>query len=85
MELFYGSLDRTTVHPRVILQKALAHNAGAIIAYHNHPSSVAEPSASDMDLTGRVKDLLDEIDVRLLDHIVVSRTETVSMSARGLT
>ena len=83
-ELFYGSLDRTTVHPRVILQKALAHNAGAIIAYHNHPSSVAEPSASDMDLTGRVKDLLDEIDVRLLDHIVVARTETVSMAARGL-
>ena len=83
-ELFYGSLDRTTVHPRVILQKALAHNAGAIIAYHNHPSSVAEPSASDMSLTGRVKDLLDEIDVRLLDHIVVSRTETVSMAARGL-
>ena len=83
-ELFYGSLDRTTVHPRVILQKALAHNAGAIIAYHNHPSSVAEPSASDMSLTGRVKDLLDEIDVWLLDHIVVSRTETVSMAARGL-
>ena len=83
-ELFYGSLDRTTVHPRVILQKALAHNAGAIIAYHNHPSSVAEPSPSDMSLTGRVKDLLDEIDVRLLDHIVVSRTETVSMAARGL-
>ena len=83
-ELFYGSLDRTTVHPRVILEKALKHNAGAIIAYHNHPSSVAESSASDMSLTGRVKDLLDEIDVRLLDHIVVSRTETVSMAARGL-
>ena len=83
-EEFYGSLDRTTVHPRVILQKALAHNAGAIIAYHNHPSSVAEPSASDMSLTVRVKDLLEEVDVRLLDHIVVSRTETVSMAARGL-
>ena len=83
-ELFYGSLDRTTVHPRVILQKALKHNAGAIVAYHNHPSSAAEPSASDMSLTGRVKDLLDEIDVRLLDHIVVSRTETVSIAVGGL-
>ncbi|MDE0421010.1 MAG: DNA repair protein RadC [Gammaproteobacteria bacterium] len=83
-ELFYGSIDRTTVHPRVILQKALKHNAAALICYHNHPSSVADPSPSDMDLTGRVKDLLDEIDVRLLDHIVVSRTETVSMAARGL-
>ena len=83
-ELFYGSIDRTTVYPRVILQKALAFNAGAIIAYHNHPSSVAEPSPSDMRLTDRVKDLLDEVDVRLLDHIVVSPTETVSMASRGL-
>ena len=83
-ELFQGSIDRATVYPRVVLQKALAHNAGAIIAYHNHPSSSASPSASDVSLTGRVKDLLDEIDVRLLDHIVVSPTETVSMAARGL-
>ena len=83
-ELFQGSIDRATVHPRVILQRALAHNAAALICYHNHPSSVADASASDMSLTGRVKDLLDEIDVRLLDHIVVSRTETVSMAARGL-
>ena len=83
-ELFQGSIDRATVYPRVILQKALAHNAAALICYHNHPSSVADASASDMSLTGRVKDLLDEIDVRLLDHIVVSRTETVSMAARGL-
>ena len=83
-ELFYGSVDRTTVHPRVILQKALKHNAAALICYHNHPSGTAEPSMSDMDLTSRTKDLLDEIDVRLLDHIVVSRTETVSMAARGL-
>ena len=82
--LFYGSIDRTTVYPRVILQKALKHNAAALICYHNHPSGTAEPSPSDMELTGRTKDLLDEIDVDLLDHIVVSRTETVSMAARGL-
>ena len=63
---------------------SLAHNAGAIMAYHNHPSSVAEPSASDVSLTSRVKDLFEEVDVRLLDHIGVSRTETVSMAARGL-
>ena len=82
--LFYGTVDRATVYPRVILQKALAHNAGALICYHNHPSGTPEPSASDVQLTCRTKDLLDEIDVRLLDHIVVSRTETVSMAARGL-
>ena len=83
-ELFYGSIDRTTVHPRVILQKALACNAAAIIMWHNHPSGTAEPSAKDVSMTDRVRGLLDEVDVRLLDHIVVSRTETVSMAARGL-
>ena len=82
--LFYGSVDRAAVYPRVILQRALKHNASALICYHCHPSGTAEPSASDMDLTSRCRDLLDEIDVRLLDHIVVSRTETVSMAARGL-
>ena len=83
-ELFQGSIDRATVYPRVLLQKALACNAAAALIWHVHPSGCAEPSASDVSLTGRVKDLLDEIDVRLLDHIVVSRTETVSMAARGL-
>ena len=83
-ELFEGSIDRATVYPRVLLQKALACNAAAALLWHCHPSGCAEPSASDVGLTGRVKDLLDEIDVRLLDHIVVSRTETVSMAARGL-
>ena len=51
---------------------------------HIHPSGVAEPSAKDVQLTDRTKDLLEEIDVRLVDHIVVSRTGTVSMAARGL-
>ena len=83
-ELFFGSIDRTAVYPRVILQKALAHNASALICYHNHPSGTAEPSPRDVELTSRTKDLLDEIDVQLLDHIVVSRTESVSMAARGL-
>ena len=82
--LFYGTIDRTSVYLRVLLQKALEYNAGAAILFHNHPSGSAEPSASDIELTRRAKDLLDEIDVRLLDHIVVSRTGTVSMASRGL-
>lgn len=83
-ELFYGTIDGAMVYPRVILQKALAFNAGAVVAYHNHPSAVAEPSMGDVHLTDRVKNLLREIDVELLDHIVVTRTETVSMAERGL-
>ena len=53
-------------------------------AQHIHPSGVSEPSPSDIQLTCRTKDLLQEIDVHLVDHIVVSPTETVSMAARGL-
>lgn len=67
-----------------VVKRALAHNAGALIAYHNHPSGTGEPSASDMDLTSRVKDLLDEVDVQLLDPIVVACNETASMASRGL-
>ena len=63
-ELFYGSIDRTTVHTRVILQKALAHNAAAVSFWHCHPSGCAEPSPSDKQLTSRAKDLLEEVDVR---------------------
>ena len=84
MKLFYGSIDRTTVHARVILQKALACTAAAVILRRSHPGGCAEPSPSDMGLTRRVKELLEEVDVQLLDHIVVFRSESVSMAARGL-
>jgi len=83
-ELFHGSVDRASVYPRVVLQKALACNAAAVILWHCHPSGVAEPSSSDADLTSRLRRLLEEVEVRLLDHIVVSRSGTVSMAAHGM-
>lgn len=83
-ELFMGSVDRAAVYPRVIVQRALAHNAAAIVCYHNHPSSTAEPSPADEHITHRIKTVLEELDISLLDHLVVSRTGTVSMAARGL-
>ena len=82
-ELFFGSVDRSRVYGRVVLQRALACNAAAVIFWHNHPSGSAEPSNSDRRLTVRVRKLLEEVDVRLVDHLVVSRTETVSMAERG--
>jgi len=82
--LFYGTLDRASVHPREILRRALALNAGAVIFAHNHPSGVAEPSASDIELTGSLKTLLGQIDVRVLDHLVVGRGSEVSFAERGL-
>jgi len=83
-DLFFGSVDRAHVHPRVVLQQALAHNAAALILAHNHPSGSAEPSLADIELTGRLAALLAEVDVRLLDHLIVSPACQVSLADRGL-
>ena len=82
--LFMGGVDRCTVHPREVLKAALGHNAAAALLFHCHPSGDPEPSMADVDLTSRVKGLLEEIEVRLLDHIVVADGRHVSMAARGL-
>jgi DNA repair protein RadC len=83
-EIFLGTVDSATVHPREVLRETLALNAAAVIFVHNHPSGVAEPSTSDVKITERLRHLLQLIDVRVLDHIVVSGTEAVSMAERGL-
>lgn len=83
-ELFQGTIDGAAVYPRVVVQKALETNAAAIIFFHNHPSGVAEPSHADEALTRRLKDALSLIDVRVLDHFVVSAGESVSFAERGL-
>lgn len=82
-EIFRGTIDNTTVYPREVVKTALHRNAAACILAHNHPSGVAEPSQADELITRRLKDALDLIDVRLLDHIVVGDT-TVSLAERGL-
>ena len=83
-ELFYGTIDSAAVHPREIVKRALACNAAALILAHNHPSGVAEPSRADAALTGRVRDALALVDVRVLDHFVVGDGEVVSLAERGL-
>lgn len=82
-ELFQGTLDSCSVHPREVVKKALAHHAGAVILAHNHPSGHAEPSAEDRSLTRRLADALALIDVRTLDHIVIGSHDTVSFAERG--
>ena len=82
-ELFHGTVDGASVHPRVVARRALAHNAAALIACHNHPSGVAEPSLADRAITGRLRDALALVDVRLLDHFVVGDGEVVSFAERG--
>jgi|SRR5579883_960473 len=83
-ELFRGTIDGASVHPREIVKLALRHNAAALIVAHNHPSGVAEPSAADELITGRVRDALALIDVRLLDHIIIGDGTSVSLAERGL-
>lgn len=83
-EIFRGTIDGASVYPREVVKAALKHNAAAVIFSHNHPSGVAEPSQADQAITNRLKDALSLIDVRVLDHIVVSREESVSMAERGL-
>ncbi|TDJ23681.1 MAG: JAB domain-containing protein [Gammaproteobacteria bacterium] len=83
-ELFFGTIDSASVHPRELLREAIRVNAAAVILVHNHPSGVAEPSAPDIRLTERLKDLLAEIDVRVLDHMIVAGGEITSLAERGL-
>jgi len=83
-ELFQGTIDGASVHPRVVVQQAMEVNAAAMVFFHNHPSGVAEPSRADEMLTRRLSEALALVDVRVLDHFVVSGGESVSFAERGL-
>jgi DNA repair protein RadC len=83
-ELFRGTIDGASVHPREIVKLALQRNAAAVIVAHNHPSGVAEPSQADELITQRVKEALALVDIRLLDHIIVGDGLSVSLAERGL-
>ena len=83
-ELFQGTIDGASVHPRVVVQQAMEANAAAMVFYHNHPSGVAEPSQADEMITRRLKEALALVDVRVLDHFVVTAGESVSFAERGL-
>jgi DNA repair protein RadC len=83
-EVFRGTIDGASVHPRDVVKLALARNAAAVILAHNHPSGVAEPSQADEMITGRLRDALALVDIRVLDHIVVGDGAEVSFAERGL-
>lgn len=81
--LFSGSVDGAEVHPRVVVQRALALNAVSVLMAHNHPSGNVEPSAADRAVTTRLKSALQLVEIRLLDHLVVTAEGVASMAARG--
>lgn len=83
-DLFYGSLSQTAVYPRVVVRKALAHNAGAVVLAHNHPSNLACESQADRALTDALRAALSHLEVRVLDHLIVTDTDILSFAEKGL-
>lgn len=83
-ELFRGTIDGASVHPREVVKEALARNAAAVILAHNHPSGIAEPSQADELITRRLREALALVDIRVLDHLIVAGGETLSFAERGL-
>ena len=83
-ELFRGTVDQTAVYPRQVVRAALAHNAAGVIFAHNHPSMKAEPSPADVRLTTALKSALELVDVRVLDHFIVTDVNILSFAERGM-
>ena len=83
-EMFQGTIDGASVYPREVVKEALRQNAAAVILAHPHPSGVAEPSQADELITRRLRDALDLVDIRVLDHIIVAGGDCISLAERGV-
>ena len=82
--LFHGTLDCASVYPREVARAALDADAAAVVFFHNHPSGSPEPSRADIVLTERLKSALGLLDIRVLDHIIITTDSSVSFAERGL-
>jgi DNA repair protein RadC len=82
--LFKGTIDGASVYPREVVKRALQLNAAALIIAHNHPSGVAEPSQADIAITHRLRDALQLVDIRLLDHLIIGDGECTSLNQKGV-
>ena len=83
-ELFRGTIDGASVYPREVVKKALDHNAAAVIFAHNHPSGISEPSQADKLITNKLKQALDLLDIRVLDHFIIGDGMPYSFAEHGL-
>jgi DNA repair protein RadC len=84
LEMFRGSLTQTSVYPREVVIESLARQANGVILAHNHPSGSPDPSTADIALTKTLQSALSLVDVRVLDHFIVTRSGLVSLAERGL-
>lgn len=78
-----GSLSDVPAYPRVVMDAVLTHNAHGVLLCHNHPGGSIAPSQADLDATATLSRLLGEIEVTLVDHIIVSEGEALSMVRNG--
>jgi DNA repair protein RadC len=83
-ELFRGTLTQTSVYPREVVRRALQLEAASVVLAHNHPSGTVQPSRADEALTQTLKSALALIDVRVLDHVIVTQGDSLSMAEKGL-
>ena len=83
-EIFRGTIDGASVYPREVVKSALQYNAAAILIAHPHPSGVCEPSHADEMITTRLREACGLMDIRLIDHIVISGDRAISFAERGM-
>ncbi|MDU8923518.1 DNA repair protein RadC [Pasteurellaceae bacterium LIM206] len=83
-EMFLGTINTAAVHPREIIKTALYCNAAAIILAHNHPSGVSVPSTADKQITEKIKNAAELMEVRTLDHFIIGKGNYFSFSENGL-
>lgn len=81
--LFQGDVASAAVYPRVVAERALAHQACSVIVAHNHPSGALEPSRADIDVTHRLRKALATLDIELDDHVVVAGARCFSLRQAG--
>ena len=82
-ELSRGTLNQASVYPRELVKAALRHHAAAVILAHNHPSGIREPSQADINLTKHIKQALQLVDIRLLDHLIITANHATSLAERS--
>ena len=83
-DLFKGTLDRSTVYIRELLKRIIKYNAKSIIIVHNHPGGSLKPSGADMELTVRIQEALENIEMRVLDHLIISEKGYFSFLEDGI-
>lgn len=83
-KLFTGTIDKSVIYPRRILERALHHNARALVFSHNHPSGNISPSQKDIEITKEMKNFFRIVDINVLDHIIITKDSYLSFLEEGI-